>query len=464
MNLMTEGRIECDQARQAWTPACASIDTTPGAKTSWLVGAWLTLITVIVATLLTSLDRNVLVLYAASVGSALELSDTQLGMLQGVGISLLASMVAIPIGWLADRYDHRAVLILCLCVWAGATVRGATTEHFTVLFACTIAMGLGDAGFSPIVYSLIPRIFSPQRRFLANSVYAIANLLGLGAGVALAAGLGSIGRALVIWSRWRTALADWQVALLVAAALAVPVVLAVSMMKVGHPGNGEAPESKSSRFGLAAYLRSNLRTLVAVYGSFGLASLGISAVSIWLPMLLGREYGVEAETAGDWMAMVYMAGIGLGALFGTLGVRLLRPRAGSATPVWTVAIGCTVGALVSAGMLVAQTPLQIYLLFGGLVTAAVSGVVLAPTMMQEMTASSMRSSVIAAGSMLSVMITSLSGPVVGLLSDGMRGHPHGLRHAVVIVGLGAFLLAAVLLTWIAPSYVRTVDANQSPQE
>jgi MFS family permease len=440
------------------------IDTPRSARTPWQVGAWSTLVVVIAATLLTSLDRNVLVLYAASVGKSLALSDTRLGMLQGVGISLLASLVAIPIGWLADRYDHRAVLVLCLAAWAAATVRGATTGQFPVLFACTIAMGLGDAGFSPIVYSLIPRIFPENRRFLANGIYAVANLLGLGAGVALAGGLGAIGKGLAGRLGLATGLAEWQLALLVAAACAVPVALGVATMRVGRPEPTSPRAPRGLRAGLGATLRANLTTLVVVYASFGLGSLGISAVSLWLPMLLGREYGVEADSAGNWMAAVYLAGIGLGAAGGTVGVRLLRRRAGTATPVRVVAIGCGVGALVSAGLVFAQTPLQIYLLFGGMVTAAVSGVVLAPTMMQEMTAVSVRSSVMAAGSMLSVMVTSLSGPLVGLMSDALHGRPHGLRTAVVSIGLGAFVLATALLCWIAPRYVRTVESNAAHDE
>jgi MFS family permease len=192
--------------------------------------------------------------------------------------------------------------------------------------------------------------------------------------------------------------------------------------------------------------------------------LGISAVSVWLPMLLGREYGIGTDEVASWMAAVYLAGVALGAASGTVGVRLLRQRAGTATPVRTVAIACSLGAVFSFSMLLAHTPLQTYLLFGGIVTAAVSGVVLAPTMMQEMTPLSVRSSVMAAGAMVSGMITSLGGPLVGLISDALRGEPHGLRYAVVAVGLAAFLLAAALLALIDSSYVRTVESMASLAE
>lgn len=428
------------------------------------LASWFTLVVVILATLLTSLDRNVLVLYGDTVGRALSLSDTQLGMLQGVGISLLASLVAIPIGWLADRHDHRAVLVLCMCVWAAATLRGATTGHYAVLFVCTIAMGLGDAGFSPIVYSMIPRIFGERHRFLANGIYAVANLLGLGAGVALAGGLGTLGRSLLGPSKVAVGRADWQLALVIAAALAIPVIVLICGMKVGPRSRIDAGAPGPTRVRLGDYLRSHGKTVAVVYASFGLGSLGISAVSVWLPMMLGREYGLPAESVGNSMAAVYLAGIALGAAAGSFGVRLLRRVAGLATPVIAVAIGCGLGALASLGLLVAETPLQIYALFGALVMAAVSGVVLAPNIMQAMTSASIRSSVMAAGSMVSIMITSLSGPCVGLLSDNLHGQPHGLRVAVVSIGAGAFILAVVLLSWIAPSYVSTVQANSDPAE
>jgi hypothetical protein len=36
--------------------------------------------------------------------------------------------------------------------------------------------------------------------------------------------------------------------------------------------------------------------------------------------------------------------------------------------------------------------------------------------------------------------------------------------AVVTIGAGAFLLAVILLSWIAPSYVRTTRASADPAE
>jgi MFS family permease len=375
-------------------------------------------------------------------------------------MSLLASVVAIPIGWMADRYDHRLVMLLCLLTWASATLLGATTGNFYVLFACTVGMGLGDSGFAPLVYSLIPRIFTEDRRFFANSVYAVTNLLGLGLGLALATGVGVLGEGLIKAPQW-SSLTNWQAALVVAAAFAVPLAVAVAGMKVGRKGALAQHSGSTPRLELKRYLRLHSRTAITVFCGLGLGNLGISAISVWLPLLLGREYGVEAETAGNSMAVVYFIGVGLGVFVATFGMRVLKRKWGVAMPARVIGGGCSIAVVLSVGLWLAQSPMQVYVLFGAMVVCVVSASVLAPNMMQEMTPVSVRSSVIAAGLMLSGILAALCGPLVGVISDAVNTNAHGLRLAVVLVALTAFLLAAGLFFWIEAAYVRTVESVAS---
>jgi MFS family permease len=55
----------------------------------------------VIATVFSALDRQIFVLLAEPMRQSLGLSDTKLGLLQGVGITLFAGAAAVPLGWLA---------------------------------------------------------------------------------------------------------------------------------------------------------------------------------------------------------------------------------------------------------------------------------------------------------------------------------------------------------------------------
>jgi hypothetical protein len=69
--------------------------------------AWHGLAVLVVATIFGAVDRQILVLLAEPVRRTLGLSDTSLGMIQGIGITLFAGIAAVPVGWLSgDRSSH----------------------------------------------------------------------------------------------------------------------------------------------------------------------------------------------------------------------------------------------------------------------------------------------------------------------------------------------------------------------
>src|SRR3546814_5228200 len=88
-------------------------------------------------------------------------------------------------GWLADRYGRRLILALGGACWSLATGLFAYQQSFGGLFAATIGIAIGEAGLAPIVFALIPDLFSERQRNSANFIFYGGSLLGAGLGMAL---------------------------------------------------------------------------------------------------------------------------------------------------------------------------------------------------------------------------------------------------------------------------------------
>src|SRR3546814_12534371 len=88
-------------------------------------------------------------------------------------------------GWLADRYGRRLILALGGACWSLATGLFAYQQSFGGLFAATIGIAIGEAGLAPIVFALIPDLFSERQRNSANFIFYGGVLLGGGPGMGL---------------------------------------------------------------------------------------------------------------------------------------------------------------------------------------------------------------------------------------------------------------------------------------
>ena len=414
----------------------------------------------VLATVFGALDRQILILLAEPMRHSLQLSDTQLGLLQGMGFSLFSGLAAVPIGWLADRYGRRVVLTGCVLVWTAATAACGLVNGFPALFTAAAGMGMGEAAIVPIIYGLIPEFVTEGRRPLANGIYVLAVLLGGGLGIALGGLL--LNHLETISPHVPAALRGldtWRLAF-ICVAIPGPFIAAL-ILTIGGRSSREGERAEAApepHVTGAGYFRANLQTLVSVFVGIGLAQLGLAATAIWLPVIAARNYGAAAADIGQATGTAYVLGTAAGALFGAFIMPRLKSRIGLAMSTRVIVGGLSVAAAVVSALLFANRAGHLYVLFGLQMGAVTAPTLLVPTLLQDITPASLRSRAIAAGSFVIIGLTSMSPLLVGVLSDALAETTQGLRTAVVIVGVVSLGAAAVLLQSAQSAIVSTVQS------
>ena len=89
--------------------------TRPGAR------AWFVLAILCFVYVLNFLDRQLLSILAKPIQDELGVTDGQLGLLGGLYFAAFYCILAIPVGWLADRTNRTRVLAFACALWSAAT-------------------------------------------------------------------------------------------------------------------------------------------------------------------------------------------------------------------------------------------------------------------------------------------------------------------------------------------------------
>lgn len=423
--------------------------------------AWYGLAILILTALLSYVDNRIITLVAEPMRLALGVSDAKLGILQGVGMALMAGVAATPVGWLADRYDRRHVLAVCVVLWSLAAFSRGFAVNFTELFTASVALGLGEAGVIPLIYGLIPDLFRPEQRQLANSVYVTTVNFGAAASSAVCGalmfGLEAMRPSLPFGL---SGLETWR-ATFFAIALPGPL-LALLLLTIRSPRAPQIPPrgmQVGAPRGFLTYLRANRRTMAGFFAGVGLRNLGFGAVLGWAPLIAVRTYAASPAAAAGGVGAALTAGVSVGFLFGSYVFRRHTNKLGAALSLRVLWISAAVVSLLSLALLFTHVAVQFYILLGMQNAVMFTGAMVYPTALQDLGPIHLRSRVMAASVMVGVAVQSVSPVLVGIVSDNLREIPRGLLIAtttVACIGLGA---GSLLLASTEAAFKKTVEAN-----
>lgn len=426
----------------------------PGERPS--ARAWYALVVLVVAMVFGYVDRQILILLAQPIKNDLSLSDLQIGETHGLGPAIIAALAMFPLAWLADRFERRTVLCVCVIFWSIATAASGLAVNFASLQACTIGIAIGEAALTPIVYSLIPDLFPPGSRARANIITYGATALGVGVGFALGGML--LGVAAHLRALLPASLAVFETWRLTFFIVALPgPLVAIAVYLIGATRReAAAPQNPVPAARIGTYLKEHGLVALGAFGTMACFTFALQAIGNWLPVALTRIYQADAASVGVNYGFTFMAGAAVGLVTAVMITPYWRRVAGSAYVLRAIAVASAGSAVPALLLQFATTIWQVYALFFLFSTIFITGVALMPGMMQDITPPALRARVIAGGTVLFMVLGYISPPLVGFISDRLSSNPRGLIFAIVTVTITGLLLCAALARFMEAPYRRAV--------
>lgn len=275
----------------------------PGAR-AWVVLAILTFVYV-----LNFLDRQLLSILAKPIQDELGVSDGQLGLIGGLYFAMFYCILAIPVGWLADRTNRVKVLAFSCGLWSAATAACGMASSYPQLALARMAVGVGEAGGVPPSYAIITDYFPPGTRGTALGLFNLGPPIGAAMGVAFGASV--------------AAAYSWRMAFIWVGAVGVVTAVGVWCF-IREPRKGgldpapAQPPPQAAAAGPAPGFADTCRSFFAnpVLRNMALACGATQFVTYamlnFTVLLLMREKGMTLEDVAVWYAVVFGVGSAAG--------------------------------------------------------------------------------------------------------------------------------------------------------
>jgi len=434
-------------------PAPAAPDEpSPSLRYAWYVVGVLTL-----AYVFSFIDRQIFSLLVTPLRHDLQISDTQISLLQGLSFALFYTFFGIPIGRLADIHSRRRIIALGLLAWSLLTTACGLAHTFWQMLFLRMGVGVGEAALSPAAYSLITDYFPRRRLATAISVYSMGIYLGSGLSYA-------VGGLVVGWASTQAAwtlplvgtVRSWQLIFL---ALGLPgVAMAPLLYTVREPAARLATARKRPAVPLRqvfSYIGRNGRTFVLHNMGFGLLALSGYAGAAWIPEFFHRSFQWSIRSAG------VAFGLNVG-IFGSLGIigagwmaDRLRARGRANANLFVGAVAAMLLIPVGCAVFLSPSPRWSLALLAPLVLLQSAPFGVAPAAIQEMMPAEMRGQ----ASALYLFVINLIGLGIGptavaACTQYLFRRDTALNYSLALVtaaacGLGGMLLYGALKPFLA---------------
>jgi MFS family permease len=152
----------------------------PKTAESNLKYAWYVVFVLMVCYTLSFIDRQILGMLVDPIKRDFEISDTGVGVLQGLAFVAFYTFMGLPVGWLADRYSRRTIIAVGVFFWSLMTALCAVAGNFWSLFATRMGVGVGEATLAPAAMSMTSDYFPKEKLGGALSVYSMGIFVGSG--------------------------------------------------------------------------------------------------------------------------------------------------------------------------------------------------------------------------------------------------------------------------------------------
>ncbi|MGE4430335.1 MAG: MFS transporter [Sphingobium sp.] len=307
--------------------------------------AVITLAILMLAYILSFLDRQILALMVDPIRRDLGINDFQISLLQGLAFALFFSVMGIPLGRLSDRLTRTHIIAIGIVWWSIMTALCGLAGGFAALFLFRMGVGLGEAALAPAAYSILGDSFPPNKLVRATSLFGQSATIG--AGISLLAG-GQLIDAIDRSGLSPFGLASWQLTFILVGLPGIIVAGLVLLIREPVRTNRSATPPGSFMTVLRS-LWGERHILAPLYISGTLLAIINFGAVAWFPTHLIRHFGLTPGQAGLWLAPIHLAGGLLGAVLGSALTEWMLHREKSQPYLRSIAIV----ALLMAGTMIA---------------------------------------------------------------------------------------------------------------
>ncbi|MEO1657728.1 MAG: MFS transporter [Pseudomonadota bacterium] len=409
---------------------------------------WTSLALLIGAAILSFIDRQILSLLVDPIKQDLEISDTQIGLLQGLAFALFYGLAAIPFGWLADRKSRKWIITGGVLFWSLMTAVSGLARSFGQLFAMRLGVGLGEATLGPSVHSMISDLFDRKHLPLAMSLYGTG--ISIGAGLAYLVG-GQVVEVVSSTPSFQLPLVGevrpWNAAFFI---VGVPGVVLAALIAIFVPepvrkqvGTQSAEDSAT----LLVFVNERRALTLGIIGGLTFLTAASFATLGWSAAFYARTFGWSAAEAGTAIGLtLIIAGISGGLMAGWLSSKLIVKGRIDAPVVVMAAATVATGVAGAITFLAPSGAISVAFLVPTIFFGTCY-VGLGPTVVQSIMPSSLRGRASAWQLLTTNTFGMITGPLsVALITDFVLGDPARVGISLAIC-VGLFNLLGAFLLW-----------------
>jgi MFS family permease len=409
--------------------------------------AWLYVSVLAVSHAVAFVDRQLLTLLVDDVKADLALSDTQIGIVQGLAFAVFNAGLAIPIARIADRHSRRAVIMAGISVWSAATAACGLAGSFVQLLLARIFVAAGETSLGPASYTIITDCFPPGKRVAPLGVYTAGSVVGVGLSLVIGAVLIQA-LAGVQFGGLRT----WQLVFLAAAALGAVPLLGLALLRE-PPRSPVERAAQRAPAALIPTLIQHRSVYWPLYLSYPMVVIVGYAVNTWGPTYLIRVLGLSAQQAGLLMGPFLIAGGVTGSVLGGWLTDLMERRRGGRVRPIALLIVTILTAIPACSIGLARDPVVAATLFGLVYCFGAAGISPVVATLQEITPEGARAQASAVFLVMTTLVGAGVGPLaVALITDHVFRDAHSVGVSLTTVNAAASALAILFALFAVRNY------------
>ena len=400
-------------------------------------------------------DRQVLNLLVEPIQQDLNLTDTQISLLQGLAFVVTYVALSVPIGRMVDRFNRLRIMIGGILVWSVTTIACGLSRNFTQLMFARMGVGAGEATLTPAAWSVLADYFHPDRLSRPMSVYLMGPYIG--AGIAMIAGA-----QVLDWTRTVEQislplvgdLAPWQFTFIAVGLPGAVIALLFATLREPERRGRAEPGVVPAWSVVIAYLRQNWRLYLPLHIGIPFIVVMLYGLQSWVPTILVRVFEMDLADAGRQYGVVALLAGSAGVLTGPVAERFLRRRGDTVAPLRVAMIGALSATACLTALPFCTSAGTALTVIAGASFSVTLPLALASTVMQTVTPNEMRGVV----NGLYVVTTNVLGLALGptlvaATTDFIFDDPQAVARSLAVVSL-IVGPAAVLVIWTGFSAYR----------